>query len=377
MSFDGFWVPEFVAGGLLKPLNQVAGTEVDQWEGWRHIPQNVQALLTYQGKVYGIPIGTDARAIWYRKDLLQQAGLPENRQPKSWNELLEAVRVIRRALPDVTPLQINAGPAMGEATTLQGWYMVVQGAGANVYNFETNKYIGRGQPILDALNFYKTVYIDEQLGDARLQLLQDGRQQSFLQFRDGKIAMLVEGDFFWRSVLAGGDTKLENRDQLVAFAKMPAKEPGQGIRNQDFVTASGGGGYVLNPNTQHPQEAWALLALMNSRGWGRRAGILPPPTTRPQPSDEGGGGAGGAGLPAASRRVGTPAQARGSHLRGSSGRQVVMQVLVGVVGPVLVDVRVRLARRRQFLGRVRMAGAEVMRVIMAEPTLRRRGVGRQ
>lgn len=265
MSFDGFWVPEFVAGGLLKPLNEVGGADVDKWEGWSHIPKNVQALLTYQDKIYGIPIGTDARAIWYRKDLLQKAGLPDNWQPKSWNELLDAARKVKQALPDVTPLQINAGTAMGEATTLQGWYMVILGAGANVYDFDANKYVVKGQPLLDALTFYKTVYVDEKLGDARLQLLKDGRQQSFLNFRDGKIAMLVEGDFFWRSVLAGGDTKLENRDQLVGFARMPAREPGKGIRGQDFVTASGGNGYVLNPTTKHAAEAWALLSFMSSK----------------------------------------------------------------------------------------------------------------
>src|SRR5205085_2357171 len=43
LSFDGFWVPEFVAGGLLKPLNEVAGPDVDKWEGWSHIPKSIQA----------------------------------------------------------------------------------------------------------------------------------------------------------------------------------------------------------------------------------------------------------------------------------------------------------------------------------------------
>ena len=265
IAFDGFWVPEFVAAGLLKPLNVVAGPTVDSWEGWSHIPKNIQALLSYQDQLYGIPLGTDARAIWYRKDVLQKAGLPDNWQPTSWDDILNAARAIKKAMPNVTPLQINAGTAMGEATTLQGWYMVVLGAGANVYDFSTDKYVVSGQPILDALNFYKTIYIDEQLGDARLQLLKDGRQRSFLEFRDGTIAMLVEGDYLWRSVLASGDTKLENRDQLVGWAKMPAEKPGMGINGQDFVTASGGTGYTLNPNTKHPAEAWALLAFMNSK----------------------------------------------------------------------------------------------------------------
>ncbi len=265
MAFDGFWVPEFVEGGLLKSLDTVASAKVNDWEGWKQIPDAVQDLLRFQGKRFGIPIGTDARAIWYRKDVLKTAGIADPWQPKSWDDILVAARAIKKASPDVFPIQINAGTAMGEATTLQGWYMVVLGTGANVYNFDTSKYIVKGQPVLDALSFYKKIYIDEQLGDARLQLLKDGRDRSFLAFRDGKIAMLVEGDFLWRSVLAGGSTKLDNKDQLVSFAKMPAMAPGKGIRKQDFVTASGGVGYALNPNTKNPASAWDFLSFMFSK----------------------------------------------------------------------------------------------------------------
>jgi len=143
--------------------------------------------------------------------------------------------------------------------------MVMLGTGTNIYDFKTNKYPVSGQPFLDALNFYKTVYIDEKLGDARMQLLKDGRDRSFLGFRDGNIAMLVEGDYLWRSVLASGSTKLDNRDALVGWAKMPAMAPGKGVNGQDFVTASGGTGFILNPNTKNKAESWALLSSLFSK----------------------------------------------------------------------------------------------------------------
>lgn len=264
-AFDGFWVPEFVAAGLLKPLDEIAGPEVKQWEGWAHISPGLQQILGYQGKIYGIATGTDVREIFYRTDLFKKAGIAVPWQPKSWAELLDTARKIKKALPDVTPIQINAGTAMGEATTMQGYFMVLLGAGIHMYDFEKGKWIVKSPAILDALNFYKTIYVDEKLGDARLQLLKDGRNQSFARFRDGKIAMLVEGDWFWRSVLATGEWKLENRDQLVSFAKMPAKEPGKGYKGQDFVTISGGTGFVLNQKTKYPKEAWALLSFMFSK----------------------------------------------------------------------------------------------------------------
>lgn len=265
LSFDGFNVPDFVAGGLLKPLDAIAGPDVLKWEGWTHISPGLQGILGYQGKLYGIAAGTDVREIFYRKDLFQKAGIAVPWQPKSWADLLDTARKIKTALPDVTPLQINAGTAMGEATTMQGYFMVLLGAGQHMYDFDNAKWYVKSPAILDTLNFYKTVYVDEKLGDARLQLLKDGRNQSFLQFRDGKMAMLVEGDWFWRSVLASGETMIANRNDVVSFAKMPAKEPGKGYKGQDFVTVSGGTGFVLNPNTKYPKEAWELLSFMFSK----------------------------------------------------------------------------------------------------------------
>ncbi len=267
LSFDGFWIPDFAEAGLLKPLKTVVGEEVMQWEGWAKTPAGLQAILAYKGEIYGYPRGTDVRVIWFRKDLLKQAGLPENWQPTSWEDILAAARQIKKALPEVTPLQLNAGKSMGEASTLQGYMMALLGAGHHIYDFENQKWIVRSKAILNTLNLYKTLFA-EGLSEPRFQLTQDGRDQSFLAFKEGKVAMLVEGDFFWRSVLVPGGTtpaSMADRDEKVAFAKMPAMMPGKGYNGQDFVTISGGTGYVINPNTKHAKEAWALMQVMFSK----------------------------------------------------------------------------------------------------------------
>lgn len=267
LGFDGFWVPEFVGANLLRPLDEVAGESVNEWEGWGHIPEGLQALLSYDGERYGIALGTDARMIYYRKDMLREAGVEnaEDWQPQSWEDVLEAARMVKEAFPDSVPLQINAGTAMGEATTMQGYWMLLLGTGESMTT-EDGKWIVRSPGILDALNFYKTVYVDENLGDARVQLLQDGRNRSFANFRDGVTAMLVEGHYFYSGVTAPDlEFAVENRDEVMGWAPMPAQAPGQGLRGQDIVTISGGTGFVINPNTDNPQEAWALLSFMSSR----------------------------------------------------------------------------------------------------------------
>src|SRR5690606_25029991 len=154
---------------------------------------------------------------------------------------------------------------MGEATTMQGYWMALLGTGEGVTD-ENGKYIVSSQGILDTLNLYKTIYVDEGLGDQRAQLLADGRNRSFANFRDGKTAMLVEGDWFYRSVTApGAEFAVESRDTVMGWAKMPAEEPGKGIRGQDYVSISGGTGFVINPNTDTPKEAWQFLSFMMSQ----------------------------------------------------------------------------------------------------------------
>ena len=205
--------------------------------------------------------------IHVRTDVLEAAGIADaaNWQPTSWEELLDAARAVKAANPDSVPLQINAGTAMGEATTMQGYYMLLLGTGHFLLDDE-GRWIVRSQGILDTLEMYETIYVDEMLGDARVQLLQDGRNRSFANFRDGVTALLVEGDWFYRGPTAPGqEFEVANRDQVMSWAKMPAMMPGAGINGQDFVTISGGTGFVLNPNSRNPELAWELLAFMNSR----------------------------------------------------------------------------------------------------------------
>ena len=265
-AFDGFLIPSFAEGGLLKPLDEVAGKTVDDWDGWSHISSGIQSIMSYNGKVYGIPNGTDVRMIFTRKDMLTKAGIDADTfQPKSWSELLDAARAVKKAYPDSFPLQLDAGVSMGEATTMQGYYMAILGTGEKLRD-DSGKWIVSSPGILATLKLYKTIYVDEKLGDQRAQLLADGRNQSFANFRDGKTAMLVEGDWFYRSVTApNSEFAVKDRDTIMGWAKMPAEKPGAGFRGQDFVTISGGTGYVLNPHTKNPAEAWALLAFMNSK----------------------------------------------------------------------------------------------------------------
>jgi multiple sugar transport system substrate-binding protein len=263
-SIDGIWVGEFAQAGYIKPLTDTVGdaTKVDGWDGWQQIPESVQQLGSFEGKRYGVPGGTDGRVLYFNKKLFEQAGLPADWQPKSWDEIISAGQALKK-LPGVTPIQINAGTAMGEATTMQGVLPLLVGTGATVNT--DGKWLGDTQQLRQVLDFYHEIY-STGLGDPVLQREAKGRDKSFAEFAANKIGILLEGDYFWRSVVEPkeGVAKMADRDSAVGYALIPASKPGGGVKGQDFVSMSGGGATVINPNTKFPQQAWELLQFMNS-----------------------------------------------------------------------------------------------------------------
>jgi multiple sugar transport system substrate-binding protein len=218
--------------------------------------------MSYNGKRYGISAGTDGRVLFFNKKLFGQAGLPADWQPHSWAEIISAGQKLK-SLPGVTPIQINAGTAMGEATAMQGVLPLLVGTGTKVY--DGGKWQGDTAAVRDVLTFYQQVYASG-LGDRTLQQEAKGRDESFAKFAKGRIGILLESDYLWRGVLEPkqGIAPMADRDQTVGYALIPAKSPRSGINGQDYVSMSGGGGRVVNPSSKFPQQAWDLLTFMNS-----------------------------------------------------------------------------------------------------------------
>lgn len=262
VSLDGIWIGEFAQAGYIKPLDDVVGAPAAAWDGWAQVPDAVQQLAVFDGKRYGIPNGTDGRVLYFNKQLFAQAGLPADWQPKSWQEVLDAGAKLK-ALPGVDPIQLNGGTAMGEATTMQGVLPLLAGTGKPLQ--DGGKWQGNTQAVRDVLGLYKSVY-GGGLGDPLLQQEAKGRDKSFQQFAAGKVGILLESDYFWRSVVEpkAGVAPMANRNDVVGWAKIPAQQAGKGLKGQDFVSMSGGGARVINPNTKFPQQAFKLLAFMNS-----------------------------------------------------------------------------------------------------------------
>lgn len=84
------WIPEFVALGALEPLDAaVASSSVDPRDFFGGIwDTNVVA-----GRLYGVPWYVDTRLLFYRRDLLEAAGVGD--VPTSWSDWVRTLAALK------------------------------------------------------------------------------------------------------------------------------------------------------------------------------------------------------------------------------------------------------------------------------------------
>nr|BFF18777.1 hypothetical protein GCM10025730_22980 [Promicromonospora thailandica] len=155
MYEDTYMIKSDVEAGYLAPLDDYLA-EWDEWD--QFVDSAKEAGAGDDGKTYGVSMGTDTRGLWFNKDVLAKAGLPEDWAPTSWDDLLEAARTIKESDPDVVPFNMYSGKPQGEAAVMQGFEMLLYGTGDTLY--EDGKWVTGSQGFVDALGFVQTVFTE-------------------------------------------------------------------------------------------------------------------------------------------------------------------------------------------------------------------------
>ncbi|MGQ7294931.1 extracellular solute-binding protein [Quadrisphaera sp. KR29] len=246
---DSFQVRSDAAAGYLAPIDEY----LDGWEDWSQFDETAkQAGLGDDGKQYGVSMGTDTRAIYFNKTIFQQAGLPTDWQPKTWDDVLAAARTVKQAVPGVTPLNIYASKAGGEQTSMQGFEMLLYGTGDTLYDTDSKKWVTGSQGFTDSLAFYQTVY-GEGLGPQLDQVLDAtwGSRVSTEGLPGGEIAIAIDGSWLpgqWIS----GDNAWPEWEQTMGFAPMPTQT------GQAPGATSMSGGWLLSVGANAPDKQAAF-----------------------------------------------------------------------------------------------------------------------
>ena len=274
---DSFLIPSYAEAGYLYPLDEF----ISQWPDWAKFAEPMKEMVTWKGKIYAVMVDTDVRMIWYRKDIFKIAGLPEDWQPTTWDDIIEAARKLKQAEEEIKaqlgvdefyPFYIPAGTVWAEGTTAQGFYMLLLGADKpplnRLYDYQNDKWICKSTALYRAFKFYIDIY-GQGLGPVDYNFAEDVWATHRKVFAEGKVAMDVGGSWEWNEGWGpNGVAPIPNREQVVGWAKMPGYSGGAGGEPR-FVTVSGGWAVALNANLEGSGDklklAWKLVEFIASK----------------------------------------------------------------------------------------------------------------
>ena len=252
---DTFLIKSDAAAGYLAPLDSY----VSKWSDWSQFPANAkQAGQGENGKIYGVSMGTDTRGLWYNKDLLAKAGIALPWQPKSWQDVLTAAKKIKAAEPGVIPLNVYSGKAQGEASTMQGFEMLLYGTKDTLYNTTTKKWISGSKGFTDSLQFIKDVY-QGGLGPTPQQALDTNVGTTITNDWIPKSKLAIDLDGSWQSGtwIKSGGAPWPQWSKVLGTTAMPTQNgaaPGA-------TSMSGGWTLALGSKSKNADAAWNFIKL--------------------------------------------------------------------------------------------------------------------
>jgi multiple sugar transport system substrate-binding protein len=255
MYEDTFMIKSDVDAGYLLPLDDYLA----EWDEWDQFFDNAKnAGLGDDGLTYGVPMGTDTRALWYNTELFEQAGIPVPWEPKSWDDVLDTARTIKDQLPDVIPMNVYSGKAMGEAASMQGFEMLLYGTEDRLYEEESQKWVVGSQGFVDSLGFIQTIF-DEGLAPSPQQALDPnlGNTVTAQWLPEGKLAIALDGSWQAGNWFESGEAPWPEWNDIMGNAPMPSQH-GQA---PGAVSMSGGWTLAIGAESKAPDLAWEFIKL--------------------------------------------------------------------------------------------------------------------
>jgi multiple sugar transport system substrate-binding protein len=252
---DSFLVGSDVTANYLSPLDKY----LDSWPEYKQqwFP-SMQKITTFNNHNYGIMDGTDVRLVWYNKDIFKKAGLPTNWQPNTWADILSAAQTVKSKVPGVIPMNLYSGIPMDEASTMQGFEMLLYGTKDTLYDYNTQKWVTSSPGFKDSLDFVKQVYNPSSLlGPTNDITLSTSAGNTIAQqlLPQGKLAIDIDGSWLPSNWVTGGAAAWPQWQTTLGAAKMPTQN-GLDPKN---VTLSGGWAYSIAQQSAHKDQAFEVL----------------------------------------------------------------------------------------------------------------------
>ena len=253
---DIIWVPEFSKENLLRDLSE----RISNDELAKFLAADVDGGR-YEGGLYRIPFRSDVGMLYYRKDLLEQAG---EDPPETFTDLIKTA----------TALQKQGAAKWGyvwQGEQYEGlvamFVEVLQGYGGFWINSVTREVgLDQQQAAVDAVEFLRRTI---EQGISPPDVTEYREEQAHNLFKEGKAVFLRDWPSFW--AIANKENS-PVRDQIAIKPMVHAEGNSSGA-------CKGGWGFGIARKTRHPEAAWRAIDFFTSaeleRQFVLQTGYLP------------------------------------------------------------------------------------------------------
>ena len=254
------WLPEFVALGALEPLDGLVNAGIKGGDGIDAADYfgGIWDTNLIGGRLYGVPWYVDTRLLFYRRDLLAQAGF--SAPPQDWGQWLEMMRGIKRVVgPDkfAVLLPLNEYDPLVALSLQQGEPLLRDGG--RYGNF-------RGAGFQRTLDFYLSLYEQKLAPPASSNEIAN----VWNEFARGYFSFYITGPWNIGEFRRRLTPTLQN-----AWATAPLPGP-----NGPGASTAGGSSLALFAKSRRKEAAWALVSYLSRPAVQQRfrqlTGNLPP-----------------------------------------------------------------------------------------------------
>lgn len=255
LNMDIVWVPKFAAAGWLMDLSDRLPKE----QLVKFLKGNIEGGQ-YQDRLYRIPTTSDAGVLYYRKDLLDKAGV---QPPETFEQMVNIAQNLQKQ-GDTRWGYLWQGKQYEGVSAM--FVEVLEGFGGFWANPDTLE-VGLDQPqAIQAVEFLRSLIVK---GISPRGVSTYGEEETRLLFQSGGSVFVRNWPYVW---------KLANAEDSKVKGDVGIK-PMIHAQGQTGGSCLGGWGLAISKTSRHPEEAWRLIQYMTSEETMKRfvlaTGLIP------------------------------------------------------------------------------------------------------
>jgi multiple sugar transport system substrate-binding protein len=219
-------------------------------------PEGVWTTTQMAGQdgIWAVPWFTEARAIYYRKDVLKKAGVAEEGAFADWDAMTATLQAIKDKVPGIEPF---GSPGKKAFDLVHHVMPFVWDAGGAELTEDNTKSAIDSPEAAEGVSYFADL-LQKGMYD-KSQLQRDGTQVEN-QFKGGRIAVWIGGPWTYASVSRTDDKNwVPEARKNVGIAPMPAA-PG-GDQGYTFV---GGSNLMMFKSAKNKDAAWEVMKFMST-----------------------------------------------------------------------------------------------------------------